>query len=230
MMAGVMRAISSPARLMACSVSAVMSGTSKLSSIRLPESFFSGRVRVRFCSLFSRITVTAAARLGDDRRACVKSEVSCTGWPLTLTTTSPAWNPAFSPRLPFSTERTSTPLPPLTPKNSPSCGVMFSTISPLCSPECTTTTETGRSKSGRVGICGGFGISGICHVIDLCRSASCTLMVMGWPSRLMPRFTTRPGGVSLIIRRNWAALSTAVPLRLTMTSCSCSPAFPAGAS
>src|ERR1700687_1100412 len=67
------------ARLIACCVSAVKSGISKLSSSRLPESFFSGRVRVRFCSFFSRITVTAAVLPDDDRRACVKSDVSWTG-------------------------------------------------------------------------------------------------------------------------------------------------------
>ena len=52
-----------------------------------------------------------------DRRTWVKSEVSRTAWPLTFTMTSPARNPLFSPRLPFSTERTRTPLPFFAPKN-----------------------------------------------------------------------------------------------------------------
>src|SRR5438876_951563 len=52
---------------------------------------------------------------------------------------SPARRPAFSARLPFSTERTRTPLPFFTPKNSPSWGVMFSTIRPLRAEEVTTT-------------------------------------------------------------------------------------------
>jgi len=106
---------------------------------------------------------------------------------------------------------------------------MFSNSNPLRANWWTTTIDTGMSKSGIAGMAGIFGISGIfgSQAIDFFRSASGTLIVIGWPSRLMPRLTTRPGGVSLIMRRSCAALSTAVPFTLTMTSCSCTPAFPA---
>ena len=40
------------------------------------------------------------------------------------------------------------------------------------------------------------------------RSASWALRVMAWPSRLIPRFTKRPGGISRIKRRNCSTLST----------------------
>ena len=67
-------------------------------------------------------------------------------------------------------------------------------------------------------------------VYSLCLSASCTFTDIGEPSRLRPRVTTRPGGISWIIRRNCASLSTAVPFMVRMTSCSLMPALPAGAS
>ena len=113
---------------------------------------------------------------------------------------------------------------------------MFSTISPLRTDECTTTTETGTSKSGIDGIGGIGGITNLKsfdfgpHATDFRRSASCTLTVTGCPSRLTPNDTVRPGGVSRIILRNCAPLSTLAPFMVRMTSCSLSPALPAGAS
>src|SRR5581483_9406174 len=137
-------------------------------------------------------------------------------------------HPAASAGLPFSTERTSTPCPFFTPKNSPSCGVRFSTTRPLRREYC---SMVGKSKSKSMG---GISILGISMCIGLemyfLRSANCALMVSGWPSRLIPRATVRPGGVSRIIRRNCSALSTGLPLKERITSCSFSPAFPAGAS
>ena len=65
---------------------------------------------------------------------------------------------------------------------------------------------------------------------SLCLSASCTFTVSGAPSRLKPKLTTRPGGISWIIRRNCAPLSIDVPFMVRMTSCSLMPALPAGAS
>ncbi len=62
------------------------------------------------------------------------------------------------------------------------------------------------------------------------RSASCVLRVRGWPSRLIPSVTRRPGGISRIMRRNCSTLSTWLPLMLRITSCSLIPALPAGAS
>ena len=78
------------ARLISISVSSLKAGNSKLSSSRLPESFFSGRLRVKFCSRLSRITVTAADTPDVERRARVKSEVSRTASLFTRTITSPA--------------------------------------------------------------------------------------------------------------------------------------------
>src|ERR1039457_1055601 len=66
MVEGPTRASTSPAVLSACSVAALNSGQSKLSSCRLPESFFAGRGNVRVCSFFSRITVTDAELPDDD--------------------------------------------------------------------------------------------------------------------------------------------------------------------
>src|ERR1035441_8501096 len=63
-----------------------------------------------------------------------------------------------------------------------------------------------------------------------CLSASCTFTVMGCPSRLKPKVTMRPGGISWIIRRNCAPLSIDAPFMVRMTSCSLIPALPAGAS
>ena len=62
------------------------------------------------------------------------------------------------------------------------------------------------------------------------RSASWALRVIGWPLRLMPSVTMRPGGISWIMRRNCSTLSIGCPLTLRMTSCSLIPALPAGAS
>ena len=117
--------------------------------MRSPDSLRSGKVRFRFCSFLSRMTPTLTDPPLRVRTACAKSLVSCTGCSLIFTITSPARKPAFSARLPFSTERTSTPFPFFTPKNSPSCGVMFSTISPLRAEEVVITMlMAGMSMSG----------------------------------------------------------------------------------
>src|ERR1017187_89517 len=96
----------------------------------------------------------------------------------------------------------------------------------------------GTSKSGRLGIGGISKWNSLSLSLpfiarwgnSLRRSASCPLTVIACPSRLSPSATTRPGGVSWIIRCNCVLLSMAVPFMVRITSCSLMPALPAGAS
>src|SRR6266850_1339241 len=96
--------------------------------------------------------------------------------------TSPARNPAFSERLPFSTDRTNTPLPLFTPKKSPSCGVIFSTISPLRNDEWAMTTDTGTSARSAI-----IGIAGISNL----KSLGMECMAKALPRLAVPADTQR---------------------------------------
>ena len=142
------------ARWIAISVSAWINPACQSCSPEVFRNPFSRQASAsNVCSLLSRITVTAAEPPWSPAGHCVKSDVSCTSLIVDFDHHVAGMEALPSrARLPFSTERTSTPLPPFTPKKSPSWGVMFSTISPLRNEECAITTETGTSMSGIVWI------------------------------------------------------------------------------
>ena len=113
-----------------CPKACICSSTSpQFSPNTFEESAGGGRCITTVCSCFSRTTVTDIW-LARTRRARRQSAKSCMVSLFSRTITSPAFRPAASAGLPFSTERTITPVPAGTLKKSANCGHKLSTIKP----------------------------------------------------------------------------------------------------